>query len=88
MTALGASSDCIEYMMGHVVDTCHDVQMKGVESLRNVYAASDLCIKPRTQVSKIEALKESIVQSLLQKSTNYCAHNSRPGETHPFCQDV
>jgi hypothetical protein len=47
-------------MMGHVVDTYHDVQMKGVEFLRNIYAASGLSIKPRTQVSKLEALKQII----------------------------
>jgi hypothetical protein len=60
MTALGVNSDYIEYMMGHTVNTYHDVQMKGVEFLRNIYASSGLSIKPRTQVSKIEALKEII----------------------------
>jgi len=60
MTALGVNSDCIEYMMGHVIDTYHDVQMKGVEFLRNIYVCSGLSIKPRTQVSKLDALKEII----------------------------
>jgi len=60
MTALGVNSDYIEYMMGHIIDTYHDVQMKGVEFLRNIYASSGLSVKPRTQVSKIEALKEII----------------------------
>jgi len=52
--------DYVEYTKGHVIDTCHDVQMKGVEFLRNIYAASGLSIKPRTRASKIEALKEII----------------------------
>jgi len=45
-------------MMGHVVDTYHDVQVKGVELLRGVYAASGLGIRPKTEVSKIEMLRQ------------------------------
>jgi hypothetical protein len=58
LAALGVNSDYINYMMGHVVDTYHDVQMKGVEFLRNIYAASNLCIKPKTQLSRLEMLKQ------------------------------
>jgi len=58
--ALGVQPDYVDYMMGHTVDTYHDIQMKGVEFLRNVYASSGLSIKPKTKVSKIEALKEII----------------------------
>jgi len=47
-------------MMGHKVSTYHDIEMKGIEFLRNVYAASGLSIKPKTQLSKISALKEII----------------------------
>jgi len=46
--------------MGHKVSTYHDIQMKGPEFLRNVYAASGLSIRPKTALSKIEALKEII----------------------------
>jgi hypothetical protein len=60
MAALGVNTDYIEYMMGHKISTYHDVQMKGVEFLRNIYAASGLSIKPKTRVSKIDALKEII----------------------------
>jgi ribosomal protein L12E/L44/L45/RPP1/RPP2 len=60
MAALGVNTDYIEYMMGHKISTYHDVQMKGVEFLRNIYAASALSIKPKTRVSKIDALKEII----------------------------
>jgi len=60
LAALGVDRDYIEYMMGHKISTYHDIQMKGVEFLRNVYAASGLSIRPKTQLGKIEALKEII----------------------------
>jgi site-specific recombinase XerD len=60
LAALGAQTDYIEYMMGHTVSTYHDIQMKGIEYLRGIYAASGLSIKPKTRVNKIEALKEII----------------------------
>ena len=60
LTALGVNSEYIEYMMGHTISTYHDIQMKGVDFLRNIYAASGLSIRPKTQVSKIDALKEII----------------------------
>ena len=37
ITALGVNSDYIEYMTGHVIDTCHDVQMKGVVSQEHLH---------------------------------------------------
>jgi len=46
--------------MGHTIDVYHDIQMNGIDYLRNVYAASGLSITPKTQSSKIEALKEII----------------------------
>ena len=60
MAALGVQTDYIEYMMGHTISTYHDVQMKGIEYLRGIYAASGLSIKPKTRVSKIDAFKEII----------------------------
>ncbi len=45
-------------MMGHLVDTYHDVQMKGIDFLRNIYATAGLSIRPKTQLSKLELLKE------------------------------
>lgn len=60
MAALGVDRDYIEYMMGHMVSTYHDIQMKGVEFLRNVYAATGLSIRPKTRLGKIEALKEIV----------------------------
>jgi hypothetical protein len=60
LAALGVQTDYIEYMMGHTISTYHDIQMKGIEYLRGIYAASGLSIKPKTRVSKIDALKEII----------------------------
>lgn len=58
MKARGVDNDYIEYMMGHIVDTYHDIQMKGPEFLRGIYAASGLSIRPKTQISKLEMLKQ------------------------------
>ncbi len=60
LLALGVQPDYVDYMMGHSIDTYHDIEMKGVDFLRNIYATSGLSIKPRTKVSKIETLKEII----------------------------
>jgi len=60
LSALGVQSDYVEYMMGHKVSTYHDVQMNGIEFLRNVYHSAGLAIKAKTMVSKVEALKEII----------------------------
>jgi len=60
LAALGTPTDYIEYMMGHTISTYHDIEMKGIEYLRGIYSASALSIKPKTKVSKIDALKEII----------------------------
>lgn len=60
LLALGVQSDYVDYMMGHTVDTYHDIQSLGVDRLRSAYQASGLAIRPKTQVSKIDALKELI----------------------------
>jgi len=60
MAALGVDRDYIEYMMGHTISTYHDIKMKGIEFLRGIYIASGLSIKPKTRISKIDALKEII----------------------------
>ena len=46
--------------MGHTVDTYNDIQSLGIDKLRNVYSASGLAIRKKTEVSKVEALKEII----------------------------
>jgi len=60
MAALGVQTDYIEYMMGHTISTYHDIQMKGTEFLRGIYAASGLSIKPKTGPSRMEILKEMV----------------------------
>jgi hypothetical protein len=60
LMALGVQADYVDYMMGHTVDTYHDIQMKGVEFLRNIYASAGFSIRPRSQPSKIEMVKEFI----------------------------
>ena len=46
--------------MGHTISTYHEIEMKGIEYLRGIYAASGLSIQAKTRVSKIDALKEII----------------------------
>ncbi|MGQ9469117.1 MAG: tyrosine-type recombinase/integrase [Nitrososphaerales archaeon] len=60
LASLGVPTDYIEYMMGHTISTYHDIQMKGIDFLRNIYAASGLAIRPKMKVSQIEMLKEII----------------------------
>jgi hypothetical protein len=47
-------------MKGHTINTYHDIEMKGIEYLRGIYSTSGLSNKPKTRVSKIDALKEII----------------------------
>jgi hypothetical protein len=56
--ALGFQPDYVDYMMGHTVDTYHDIQSKGIGFFRNIYAGAGLLIKPRSHVTKIDMLKE------------------------------
>ena len=58
MKALGVGDDYIDYMMGHVVDTYHDIQSKGVEFLRNIYAKAGLAIRSQSKLSKLDIMKE------------------------------
>ena len=60
LLALGVQPDYVDYMMGHTVDTYHDIQSIGIDKLRNVYASSGLSIRKKTQISKIDTLKEMI----------------------------
>jgi len=60
LLALGVQPDYVDYMMGHTIDTYHAIQSLGIDKLRNAYEASGLAIRPKTQVSKVEALKEII----------------------------
>lgn len=57
LIALGVQPDYIDYMMGHTIDTYHDVQSKGVEFLRGIYAAKDFGIRPKPKMSMFEQIK-------------------------------
>lgn len=59
-SSLGIQSDYIQYMMGHKRDIYHDIEMKGIEFLRNIYATSGISIKPKTNTNKKELLEEMI----------------------------
>ena len=60
MLALGVQADYVDYMAGHTVDTYHDIQSLGIDKLRNVYAASGLAIRQKTQINNLETVKEMI----------------------------
>jgi hypothetical protein len=55
--ALSVQPDYIDYMMGHTVDTYHDIQSKGIEFLRNIYATAGLSIAPKQKGWELDALK-------------------------------
>jgi len=57
LMALGVQTDYVEYMMGHTVSTYHDVQSKGIEFLRNIYASAGLSITPKPKGWELDALK-------------------------------
>jgi len=57
LMALGVQPDYIDYMMGHTVDTYHDIQSKGIQFLRNIYATAGLSIEPKKKGWELEALK-------------------------------
>jgi hypothetical protein len=57
MLALGIQPDYLDYMMGHTIDTYHDVQSKGVEFLRGIYAAANLTLQPKPKMTKLDQLK-------------------------------
>lgn len=50
-------TDYIEYMMGHTISTYNDIRMKEIEYLKNLYSTSELSIRPKTKLSRIEKLK-------------------------------
>ena len=55
--ALKVQPDYIDYMMGHTIDTYHDIQSKGVEFLRGIYARPNLRIAPTPEQSPLDQLK-------------------------------
>ena len=60
LSAVKIDDEIIKYMMGKTIDTYEDVQSLGIETLRNLYSSAGLSIRPRTQLNRIEQLKEII----------------------------
>ena len=60
LSAAKIDDEIIKYMMGKTIDTYEDVQNLGIETLRNLYVAAGLAIRPKTKVNRIEQLKEII----------------------------
>ncbi|MDR2203037.1 MAG: hypothetical protein LBE76_01780 [Nitrososphaerota archaeon] len=52
--------EIVEYMMEHTINTYTDIQSLGIKTLRNSYAAAGLSVRPKTQVNRIEQLREII----------------------------
>jgi len=89
LLSLGVQPDYVDYMMGHTIDVYHDIQMKGIDYLRNIYAASGLSIAPKTQTSKIDALKEIIrawglnPEEILTREAMITPHRTVVGQQNP-----
>jgi len=60
MAALGAQTDYIEYMMGHTISSYHDIEMKGIEFLRNEYAKAGLSLKPKSETNKMAIVRDFV----------------------------
>ena len=60
LLAAKIESEIVEYMMGHTISTYADLQSLGIETLRNMYAAANLAIRPKTKLNRIDQLKEII----------------------------
>ena len=55
--ALGIQADYVDYMMGHTVDTYHDIQSKGVEFLRGLYTNAGLRTRPKGSLTPKDQLR-------------------------------
>jgi hypothetical protein len=60
MLALGLQPDYVDYFMGHTVDIYHDIQSLGTYRMRAIYAAPGLALRKKTQISKLDTIKEMI----------------------------
>ncbi len=60
LVAHGVPESFADYFMGHKLDTYNDIQSLGTEKMREVYTTTDLAIRPRTKISKMETIKEMI----------------------------
>ncbi len=58
LMALGVGEAYVDYWMGHKGSTYHDIQMKGVEFLRKLYANAGFSIRPQARSGKVDLLKQ------------------------------
>ncbi len=63
MKNLRVDNDYIDYFMGHTIDTYHDIQSKGIEHLRGIYAQANLAIASQPKLTPREML-EKMVRSM------------------------
>ncbi len=57
LMALRMQPDYMDYLMGHTTDTYLDIQMKGIEFLRQQYINANLGIRPAPKLSPVAQLK-------------------------------
>ena len=57
LMAARVQPDYIDYIMGHTIDTYDDVQSRGIEFLRKIYATAELRIRPTPKLSPLAQLK-------------------------------
>lgn len=60
LMALGVGEAYIDYWMGHRTDVYNDIQSKGVEFLRKLYANARLSIRTEANNSKLDLLKQMV----------------------------
>jgi len=60
LNAAKIDDEIIKYFMGKTIGTYEELQSLGVETLRNLYAAAGLAIRPKTKINRIDQLKEII----------------------------
>jgi len=80
LVALGVPTEYVEYMMGHKLSTYHDVQMKGIEFLRSIYATANLRIFPKPKTTLTDVLKE-IIKARGEDPSKYLKEETIAGRT-------
>jgi len=60
LTALGVPVDYVEFWMGHKISTYHDIEVKGIEFLRNIYTTSGFGIRPKAKVEIYDVIEEML----------------------------
>lgn len=66
--------------MGQKISTYHDVQSKGVDFLRDIYASSGLSIRPKATSTKSDMIKllKDIIRSKGEDPSDYLKSQAEP----------